>query len=54
MQEIQAKEHYSTTLETTISHIKHELQKKKKEMDCKLIFLELIIIFIINKLFCSS
>lgn len=33
MQEIQAKEHYSTTLETTISHIKHELQKKKKEMD---------------------
>ncbi|XP_034187721.1 DNA repair protein rad50 [Osmia lignaria lignaria] len=32
-QEIQKAEHQSTTSETTITHMNHELQKKKKEME---------------------
>ncbi|XP_076621911.1 DNA repair protein rad50 isoform X1 [Colletes latitarsis] len=33
MREIQTEERRSTTLETTISHIEHELQKKKEEIE---------------------
>lgn len=35
-QEIQAEERQITTLETTISHIEHELQNKKREINCEL------------------